>query len=82
MDWAYQYYNSLMQFGCRDDALYNGFLTLCNTYAVKIHSTLISMTTNILKQEANPNVDIEIDIHGQMFTSAPRDLIKLFDEAF
>ena len=53
-----------MQFGCRDDALYNGFLTLCNTYAVKIHSTLISMTTNILKQEANPNVDIEIDIHG------------------
>ena len=59
-----------------------GFITLCNTYATKIHSTLIPMILNILKQEANPNVEIETDRSDYVFTSAPRDLIKLFDEAF
>ena len=71
-------------FGCRDDQLYNGFITLCNTYAIKIHSTLISLVINILRQEkeANENEAIEYDRNGSCFTSSPRDLIKLFDEAF
>ena len=71
-------------FGCRDDFLYNGFITLCNTYAIKIHSTLISLVINILRQEkeANANDEIEYDRNGTCFTSSPRDLIKLFDEAF
>ena len=55
---------------------------MCNTYAVKIHSTLIQMVINILRQEADPAVETEVDRNGSYFTSAPRDLIKLFDEAF
>ena len=97
VDWAYQYNCSLNKFACRDDALYNGFITLCNTYAIKIHSTLIQVVVNILRQEGrwDPLLnsqsqrssmqlqnEIEIDRNGYYFTSAPRDLIKLFDEAF
>ena len=82
VDWAYQYSSSLNQFGCRDYYLYNGFLTLCNTYAIKIHSTLIPMILSILRQEANKDVEIELDKDGKYFTSAPSNLIKLFDEAF
>ena len=40
------------------------------------------MTINVLKQESIPGVELEIDRNGCFTTSAPRDLIKLFDEAF
>ena len=58
IDWAYNYNKQLRQFGIRDDSLYNGFLTLCNTYASKIHSTLIPLIINILKSETSVNVEI------------------------
>ena len=56
IDWAFTYNNQLKQFGCRDDALYNGLITLCNTYASKIHSTLIPMILNILKRESDSEI--------------------------
>ena len=84
IDWAHCYHNELALYGCRDDLLYNGFLTLCNTYALKIHSQLVPLILNILKSEAGSTLSTDDyeNYDGCIFTSAPRDLIKLFDEAF
>ena len=82
IDWAYNYNKQLRQFAIRDDSLYNGFLTLCNTYASKIHGTLIPLILNILKSEASDNCEIDEDHKGYVFTTAPYDLVKLFNEAF
>lgn len=70
VDWNYQYHESLIQFGCRDNALWNGFLTLCNTYALKIHCTLISISINILRTEIRPKIERKLDIAGKWFSSA------------
>ena len=56
---------------------------MCNTYSIKIHSVLIPLILNIFKAETDPNVHIEADYRtSQLNTSAPTDMIKLFDEAF
>ena len=55
---------------------------MCNTYASKIHSTLIPLIIGMLKSEASPNVEIKEDHKGFVFTTQPYDLVKLFDEAF
>ena len=40
------------------------------------------MILNILKSEASDDVQLDEDHKGYVFTTAPYDLVKLFNEAF
>jgi hypothetical protein len=73
--------NNLKTFGISDDALENGYLTLCNAYARKIHSQVMPMIINVLKSEKDTNA-VEEDNDGYLFTNAPFNMLKIFSESF
>jgi len=53
IDWAYCYYKELKKFGIHDDAVENGYISLCNAYARKTHSKLLPLIISVLRNEKN-----------------------------
>jgi hypothetical protein len=80
VEWTHTYYNQLIKFGCRDDSLYNGFINLCNTYASKIHSTLIDKIQSLIQAEAS--MEVICDQKSKLMTNSPDGLREFFEQPF
>ncbi|CDW71658.1 ph domain containing protein [Stylonychia lemnae] len=74
VDWTYRYNRDLKKFGVVDDAVENGYLQLCTSYAKKTHGQIMP-----LEKE---NKQIEEDRSGFLYTNAPYDIVKIFSESF
>ena len=57
IDWTFKYNNQLKQFGVKDEALQNGFQTLCDSYARKVYPKLIHYIIRFIQNEKNMDVD-------------------------
>lgn len=81
--WINDYMKGLQKFGVSDDSLKNGFISLCNSYKRKTHLQLHPLVTNALINDRN-NEPEEIEQRGayKLFTNGPKDIFKIFHEAY
>ena len=81
VDWTYQYNVDLSKFGVKDGLIENGYITICQAYAKKIHSQIVPLMVGILKSEKEQEA-VEEDGHGVLFTNAPYDMVKILEMSF
>jgi hypothetical protein len=87
VDWTFKYSTALQRFGIKDDALDNGFVVLCNSYARKVYTSLMPHVITCIKKEKSMEQCIETTyIYNRrernevevLSTKSPTDIIDLF----